>query len=141
MEQITIHAKLVAEQIDGMGYTNYVFEDLNPKDEDFRYIMCVRFPNWEQKSIEIDEIGYLPIDKQGANLLFQLINKRYEKNSTIITTNQPFSKWGEVFSDITLANAILDRLIHHSSIVKITGPSYRLKSKIDMLESKKASYN
>ena len=61
MEQITIHAKLVAEQIDGMGYTNYVFEDLNPKDEDFRYIMCVRFPNWEQKSIEIDEIGYLNI--------------------------------------------------------------------------------
>ena len=89
----------------------------------------------------IDEIGYLPIDKQEANLLFQLINKRYEKNSTIITTNQPFSKWGEVFSDITLANAILDRLIHHSSIVKITGPSYRLKGKIDMLESKKASNN
>ncbi len=87
----------------------------------------------------IDEIGYLPIDKQGANLLFQLINKRYEKNSTIITTNQPFSKWGEVFSDITLANAILDRLIHHSSIIKITGPSYRLKDKIDVLESKKSS--
>lgn len=87
----------------------------------------------------IDEIGYLPIDKQGANLLFQLINKRYEKNSTIITTNQPFSKWGEVFSDITLANAILDRLIHHSSIIKITGPSYRLKDKIEVLESKKSS--
>lgn len=89
----------------------------------------------------IDEIGYLPIDRQGANLLFQLINKRYEKNSTIITTNQPFSKWGEVFSDITLANAILDRLIHHSSIIKITGPSYRLKGKMDLLESKKGSNN
>lgn len=89
----------------------------------------------------IDEIGYLPIDRQGANLLFQLINKRYEKNSTIITTNQPFSKWGEVFSDITLANAILDRLIHHSSIIKITGPSYRLKGKMDLLESKKVSNN
>ncbi|WBW94973.1 IS21-like element helper ATPase IstB [Oceanirhabdus sp. W0125-5] len=89
------------------------------------------------KLLIIDEIGYLPIDKQGANLLFQLINKRYEKNSTIITTNQPFSKWGEVFSDITLANAILDRLIHHSSIVKITGPSYRLKGKIEVMESKK----
>ncbi|MBC7088702.1 MAG: ATP-binding protein, partial [Tissierellales bacterium] len=86
------------------------------------------------KLLIIDEIGYLPIDKQGANLLFQLINKRYEKNSTIITTNQPFSKWGEVFSDITLANAILDRLIHHSSIIKITGPSYRLKDKIDLVE-------
>jgi DNA replication protein DnaC len=83
----------------------------------------------------IDEIGYLPIDKQWANLLFQSINKRYEKNSTIITTNQPFSKWGEVFSDVTLANAILDRLIYHSKIIKITGPSYRLKGKIDLLES------
>lgn len=93
------------------------------------------------KLLIIDEIGYLPIDKQGANLLFQLINKRYEKNSTIITTNQPFSKWGEVFSDVTLANAILDRLIHHSSIIKITGPSYRLKGKMDLLESKKSSTN
>ena len=93
------------------------------------------------KLLIIDEIGYLPIDKQGANLLFQLINKRYEKNSTIITTNQPFSKWGEVFSDITLANAILDRLIHHSSIIKITGPSYRLKDKIDLVETKKSTNN
>lgn len=89
------------------------------------------------KLLIIDEIGYLPIDRQGANLFFQLINKRYEKNSTIITTNQPFSKWGEVFSDITLANAILDRLIHHSSIIKISGQSYRLKDKIEELESRK----
>lgn len=89
------------------------------------------------KLLIIDEIGYLPIDRQGANLLFQLINKRYEKNSTIITTNQLFSKWGEVFSDITLANAILDRLIHHSTIIKITGPSYRLKGKVELMESKK----
>lgn len=88
------------------------------------------------KLLVIDEIGYLPIDRQGANLFFQLINKRYEKNSTIITTNQPFSKWGDVFSDATLANAILDRLIHHSSIIKITGPSYRLRDKIDLLEGK-----
>ena len=85
------------------------------------------------KLLIIDEIGYLPIDRQGANLFFQLINKRYEKNSTIITTNQPFSKWGEIFSDPTLANAILDRLIHHSTVIKITGPSYRLKDKMDLL--------
>lgn len=64
----------------------------------------------------------LPVEKQGANLFFQLIAKIYEKNSTIITINQPFSKWGEVFFD-----AILDRLLHHSHILKITGPSYRLK--------------
>ena len=83
----------------------------------------------------IDEIGYLPIDKQGANLLFQLIAKRYEKKSTIITTNMTFNKWGEVFNDNTLANAILDRLIHHSSIINITGNSYRIKDKLDKMET------
>jgi DNA replication protein DnaC len=87
------------------------------------------------KILIIDEIGYLPIDKQGANLLFQLIARRYEKNSTIITTNQMFSKWGEVFSDPVIANALLDRLIHHSHIIKIKGASYRIKDKIDMSET------
>lgn len=82
----------------------------------------------------IDEIGYLPVDKQGANLFFQLIAKRYEKHSTIITTNMTFNKWGEVFSDNTLANAILDRLLHHSTIVNINGNSYRIKDKLDNLE-------
>ena len=61
-------------------------------------------------------------------MFFQLIAKRYEKHSTIIITNQSFSKWAEVFADSILANAILDRLLHHSHIVKITGPSYRLKN-------------
>ena len=79
----------------------------------------------------IDEIGYLPVDKQGANLFFQLIAKRYEKHSTIITTNMPFNKWGEVFSDNILANAILDRLLHHSSVIGIKGNSYRIKDKLE----------
>lgn len=79
----------------------------------------------------IDEIGYLPVDKNGANLLFQLIAKRYERNSTIITSNQSFNKWGEVFSDTILANAILDRLIHHSTVINITGKSYRIKDHLD----------
>jgi len=79
----------------------------------------------------IDEIGYLPIDKIGANLFFQLIAMRYEKKSTIITTNIPLSKWGETFSDPIIAAAILDRLVHHSTIIKITGKSYRLKGKVD----------
>ena len=60
------------------------------------------------KLLIIDEVGYLPIDIESANMLFQLINKRYEKNSTIITTNKPFSKWGELFGDNMIANAILD---------------------------------
>ena len=87
------------------------------------------------KLLIIDEIGYLPVDKTGANLLFQLIAKRYEHNSTIITTNQPFSKWGDVFSDSMLANAILDRLLHHSHVVKMVGPSYRTKDYYDLLDS------
>lgn len=89
------------------------------------------------KVLIIDEIGYLPIDKPGANLFFQLIAKRYEHTSTIITTNQPFSKWGEVFSDMTLANAILDRLLHHSHVVKIVGPSYRTKDVHNLIDEGK----
>lgn len=87
------------------------------------------------KLLIIDEIGYLPIDIEGANLLFQLINRRYEKNSIIITTNKAFSKWGELFGDATIANAILDRLLHHSHIINITGNSYRLKDRVKFSET------
>lgn len=83
------------------------------------------------KVLIIDEVGFLPIDTEGANMLFQLINKRYENHSTIITTNKPFGKWHEIFKDVTLANAILDRLLHHSHIININGNSYRLKDKIE----------
>jgi len=90
------------------------------------------------KVLIIDEMGFLPIDNEGANLLFQLINKRYENHSTIITTNKPFGKWHEIFGDVTLANAILDRLLHHSHIININGNSYRLKDKMesDVMETK-----
>lgn len=70
------------------------------------------------------------MDLDGANILFQLINKRYEKHSTIITTNKTFSKWHEIFNDITLSNAILDRLLYHSHIININGSPYRLKDKL-----------
>lgn len=83
----------------------------------------------------IDEIGYMPIDQDTANVFFQLIAKRYEKNSTIITTNMPFSKWGEFFGSATLANAVLDRLLHHSTVISIKGPPYRLKDKKLLFES------
>lgn len=90
-----------------------------------------RIKNYEKYSVFIiDEVGYLPMDIEGANLLFQLINKRYEKHTTIITTNKPFGQWGELFGDNMIANAILDRLVHHSHIINITGKSYRLKDKI-----------
>lgn len=81
----------------------------------------------QYKILIIDEIGYLPIDRQGANLFFQLISKRYGKKSTIITTNMPFSAWVDVFNDNILASAILDRLLDQAYVVKIVGESYRTK--------------
>lgn len=77
----------------------------------------------------IDEIGYLPVDRDASYGFFQLIAARYEKRSTILTTNQPFSRWGEVFGDPVIANAIIDRLVHHCEVIKINGMSYRIKDK------------
>ena len=88
------------------------------------------------KILIIDELGYMPIDSDSANLFFQLIAKRYEKHCTIITTNMPFSKWGEIFGSFTLANAVLDRLLHHSHVISIKGPSYRLKEKQAFMDIK-----
>ncbi|WP_164464348.1 ATP-binding protein, partial [Ectobacillus antri] len=79
------------------------------------------------KLLIIDEIGYLPIDPEDAKLFFQLIDKRYEKRSTIFTTNVNFKSWNEVFQEPKLANAILDRILHHATVVTIVGKSYRLK--------------
>ena len=78
----------------------------------------------------IDEIGYIPIDRQGANLFFQLISRRYERGSIIVTSNQSLGAWGEVFGDPVIASAILDRLLHHSITINIRGDSYRLKEKL-----------
>ncbi|KOA18578.1 chromosomal replication initiator protein DnaA [Clostridium homopropionicum DSM 5847] len=89
----------------------------------------------------IDEIGYLPMDIQGANLFFQLIAKRYEKCSTIFTSNKSFSQWGEVFSDNTIAAAILDRILHHATVVNIKGDSYRLKDRKEFMNNKKDVIN
>src|SRR5713101_5446946 len=78
-----------------------------------------------------DEIGYLPIDRQGANLFFQLVSRRYERGSIIIiTSNQSLGAWGEVFGDPVIASAILDRLLHHSITINIKGESFRLKEKL-----------
>ena len=83
----------------------------------------------QPKLLVIDEIGYLPIDRLGANLFFQLVSCRYEKGAILITSNQSLTVWGEVFGDRVIATAILDRLLHHSTIVNIKGESYRLKEK------------
>jgi len=86
----------------------------------------------------IGGIGYLPIDRQGANLFFQLVSRRYERGSIIITSNQGLGAWGEVFGDTVIASAILDRLLHHSITVNIKGESFRLKEKLKagLLKSK-----
>ncbi len=79
------------------------------------------------KLLIIDEIGYLPIDAEDSKLFFQLIDRRYEKRSTIFTTNMNFSSWGDVFVEPLIANAILDRVLHHAHVVNITCKSYRMK--------------
>jgi len=83
----------------------------------------------QPKLIIIDEIGYLPIERLGANLFFQLVSRRYERGSILITSNQSLAGWGAVFGDQVIATAILDRLLHHSTILNIKGESYRLKEK------------
>ena len=80
----------------------------------------------------VDELGYLPIDKVGADLLFQVFSQRYETGSTIVTTNQAYKNWAKVFNnDATLTSAVLDRLLHHAETVIIEGKSYRMKDQIE----------
>ncbi len=79
------------------------------------------------KVLIIDELGYLPMSKDNAHMFFQLIDKRYEAKSTIITTNINFSEWDNIFGDSIIANAILDRVLHHANVVTIKGKSYRTK--------------
>ncbi len=76
----------------------------------------------------IDEAGYLPLSRHDANLVFQIIARRYEKGSVIITSNKTFSEWGQVFTDEVLATAILDRFLHHCDVITINGPSWRMKT-------------
>jgi len=80
----------------------------------------------------IDELGYLPVDRKGADLLFQVISKRYEKAPIVLTTNKSFKKWPEIFNnDSTLTSAVLDRLLHHAEVSVIEGKSYRMKDRIN----------
>ena len=80
------------------------------------------------KLLIIDELGYLPITRDDSKLFFQLIDRRYERNSTIVTTNINFSQWDEIFGDPLIAGAIVDRLLHHATVVTIKGKSYRLQN-------------
>ena len=87
----------------------------------------------------IDELGYMPLSKEAANLFFQLISRRYEQGSIILTSNKSFQDWGDIFAgDSTLAAAIIDRLLHYSHIFQITGKSYRVRNKIRKSRKKKS---
>jgi DNA replication protein DnaC len=79
--------------------------------------------------IVVDEAGYIPFDPEAANLMFSLVSNRYERASMIVTSNKPFSAWGEIFGDDMAATAMIDRLIHHSEILSLKGDSYRLRGK------------
>src|SRR4051794_26827455 len=77
----------------------------------------------------VDEVGYIPFDPQAANLMFMLVSRRYERASLIVTSNKPFSAWGEIFGDEITAAAMIDRLVHHAEILALKGDSYRLKDR------------
>lgn len=87
------------------------------------------------KLLIIDEVGYLPFDAEAANLLFQLIAHRYEQGSVLVTSNMPFGRWGEVFGDDVVASAMIDRLVHHAEVLSLSGDSYRVKNRRDLLSN------
>ncbi|GAA4195573.1 hypothetical protein GCM10022219_20860 [Microbacterium oryzae] len=85
------------------------------------------------KLIIVDEIGYIPFDTDAANLFFQLVASRYEQGSILVTSNLPFGRWGETFSDDVVAAAMIDRLVHHAEVLTLTGDSYRTHGRRDLL--------
>jgi DNA replication protein DnaC len=81
--------------------------------------------------LTVDELGYMPVDTHKGNLFFQLVSRRYEEGSVIVNTHKPFDRWGQMFGDDVIASAILDRLLHHCHIIPTSGPSYRIKAKLN----------
>jgi DNA replication protein DnaC len=79
--------------------------------------------------VVVDEVGYIPFDPEAANLMFSLVSARYERASMIVTSNKPFSAWGEIFGDEVVAAAMIDRLVHHAEILALKGDSYRVRDK------------
>jgi DNA replication protein DnaC len=103
------------DRLDGAQHRNALDDELRRLE---RYPLLV-----------VDEIGYLPLERQAANLLFALIARRYERGSIIVTSNRGFEAWGEILSDAMVAAALIDRLVHHAHIVTLRGKSYRLRER------------
>lgn len=103
-----------------------MLNDLAAKDSDSA--LRRRLKQYAQPQLlVIDEVGYLSYSNRHADLLFEIINRRYEQRSTVVTTNRPFSEWGEVFPNAACVVSLIDRLVHHSEIIAIEGSSYRMK--------------
>ena len=103
-----------------------LLNDLAVKDSDSA--LRRRLKQYAQPALMvIDEIGYLSYSNRHADLLFEIINRRYEQRSTVVTTNRPFAEWGEVFPNAACVVSLIDRLVHHSQIIAIEGDSYRMK--------------
>jgi DNA replication protein DnaC len=105
-----------------------------------RWASTMRFWNGPAVLV-IDELGYLPMPGESASHLFQVINRRYENGSIILTTNRGIADWGEIFEDTTVATAILDRLLHHATVLTIPGDSYRMRSHRNALKTTRAALN
>ena len=102
-----------------------------------RWQTTMRFWNGPALLI-IDELGYLPLPAEAASHLFQVVSRRYEHGSIILTTNRGIASWGEIFDDTTVATAILDRLLHHGTVLTINGPSYRMRRHQERVETLRA---
>jgi DNA replication protein DnaC len=117
------HSVLFANAIEVINHLSAAQKKSTLKTELKKYL-CPRL-------LVLDEIGYLPIDQHGADLLFQVISQRYERGSIVVTTNKPFKQWASIFNnDSTIASAVLDRLLHHAETVVIEGTSFRMKDQI-----------
>jgi DNA replication protein DnaC len=117
------HTVLFANAIDAINHLSAAQKKSALKTELKRYL--------RPEILILDEVGYLPIDQHGADLLFQIISQRYERGSIVLTTNKPFKQWASIFNnDSTAASAVLDRLLHHADLVVLEGPSYRMKDQI-----------
>ena len=109
-----------------------IIESLAKADREGRLRERIRYLCRAQLLI-IDEIGYLTLGATAGNLLFQLVNARYERGAMILTSNRGFAEWGQVFGDPVIATALLDRLLHHAVVVHIEGSSYRMRQHADLL--------
>jgi DNA replication protein DnaC len=85
----------------------------------------------------VDEVGYLPLERQAANLLFALVSRRYERGSIIVTSNRGFEQWGDILGDAMIAAALIDRLVHHATLITLKGKSYRLRQRSDPAQTTK----